>query len=137
MCDNKKEKYLEKINYYTSINDVYKINKYNYKYEQLGGDINLLSAINNFIKNKTCIMNLILIENKDTKKEKKTLIKTLANTELTNDTIKPIIEELIKKKIIISNITNENSNISLDIECNSGVNISHNYYKLKNGQYIF
>ena len=45
MCDSKKEIYLEKINYYTSINDVYKMNKYNYKYDQLGGNSNLKNML--------------------------------------------------------------------------------------------
>jgi hypothetical protein len=51
MCEEKKQIYLDKINYYTSLNDVYKINKYNYKYQellQLGGETeqDLVNRIN-------------------------------------------------------------------------------------------
>ena len=37
--DNKYLFYLEKIKYYTSVNNIYKIDKYNHKLSQLGGKI--------------------------------------------------------------------------------------------------
>jgi len=52
MCETKKELYLQKLNYYNSLNDVYKINKYNYKYQQLLQGGNLTSDQKNKIINK-------------------------------------------------------------------------------------
>ena len=103
MCDsNKKQKYLEKINYYTSINDVYKMNKYNYKYEQIGGSSNLKNAIDKLINDKkNCSMILNFNYNMNEKKiiiEKKSYIYKLLDNPISKS-----IEEL-KKYIIEKNI---------------------------------
>ena len=50
---NKEKKYLDKLNYYNLTNDTYKINKYNYKLEQIGNGLfdNFINKIKSKIKN--------------------------------------------------------------------------------------
>ena len=146
MCDSKKEIYLEKINYYTSINDVYKMNKYNYKYDQLGGNSNLKNAIE---KLKNCSMTLVF-NNNNNNIEKKILIGNKSITNILNNPISKSIEEL-KKYITGKNINNsenidmfidniangKNKNYNITIECYKEGTTYFYKYKYKDNNYIF
>ena len=70
---NKKNIYLEKLNFYNSVNNTYKSNKYNYKLSQYGGltdDEKLSAVINTFLEDNKTLTQLICSDNKDSDNDK-------------------------------------------------------------------
>jgi len=74
MCDSNKNKYLEKLNFYNSINNNYKINKYNYKLSQIGSALsddekkNLTNIIKTFLNKNIKLRYLICNDNNNINK---------------------------------------------------------------------